>query len=155
MADPTSTSPADVIGRLIIDLALGSSPLEDAAEQARADWPVKVSLTPDRPDNVIVVTDTAGRDLGRPHPVGRRVHLYGVQIKVRSATHARGWGKAQSLYAGLSLSADVYDREVVVDGVRYVVHSVQFTGPPLVLGAEQGSSRRVFTLNALAGVRQL
>lgn len=148
-------SPADVLARVLAALGLGTLALEDAEDQARTDWAVKVSKTPDKPDRVIVLTDTAGRDLGRPGRPGRRVSLYGVQIKVRAATHPAGWAKCSQLLEQLSLRASVYDRQVSVGSAVYVVHSVQFTGPPLVVGVEPGTSRRVFTLNALAGIRQL
>jgi hypothetical protein len=155
MSGVLSHSPADVVAALIVSLGGGTDPLEDAAEQARSSWPVKVSRTPDRPDQVLVVTDTAGRDLARPHPVGRRAQLYGVQIKVRACTHAAGWAKASSLAELLSLGANVYDAQVALGEAAYVVHSVQFTGPALALGAESGTERRLFTLNALVGIRQL
>jgi hypothetical protein len=146
MANTLTHSPADIIRWLLVSLGLGSDPDEGAP------WPVYAAGEPNAPDNVITVYDTAGTDDGRSMIDGEVMGHNGVQIRVRSTTHPVGYAKADAVWT--ALCEEVYDNTVTIDGVSYLVHSVNKIGDVLALGKEVPASKRsLFTINAVVSVR--
>ena len=141
-------SPADIVAQMLIDLALGTDPETlDGRGQPAGAWPIYASDEPDAPDNCISVFDTVGRDHGRIFQGALQGHP-GFQVRVRAATHAEGWAKADAIQATLAESVEW--RTVHVGTSTYEVNAVVDIGDVLALGKEPGTSRRVFfTLNAL------
>jgi hypothetical protein len=75
----------------------------------------------------------------------------GVQVRVRAATHAAGFAKAEAV--ARALDEDVYDERVTVDGTAYLLHSVSRTADVFALGKDTPTSKRsVFTINALVAL---
>lgn len=137
-------SAADIVGQLLVDLGLGTR---------AGSWPVKVGSEPDKPDNVITTYVGPGVNNGRNQVDGVVSQLRGVQVRVRGSSHPTGFAKAETIAATLDQS--VYDREVNVDGVRYLVRSLSRKGDLLSIGADApGSERHLFTLNYLVDVKQ-
>jgi len=132
-------SPADIIRQLLIDLSLGT---------ASGTWPVYVSQEPDLPDNVITTFDTAGIHDGRHMPGGEVQEHNGVQIRVRSANHAAGYTKAQTIAATLDTSVKL--TAVTANSVDYQVISISRRGSVIALSKNVPTSNRdVLTLNIL------
>lgn len=148
MPGTLTTSPADVLRRLLIVLGHGADP-------PATPWPVFVGREPDTPDSVITIRNTSGRNLGKTMPDGERQELHGVSVRVRSASYAAGYTKARQI--AVALDEDI-DQEVVAAGSpsrNYRVHAVHRTGDVNDLGPEEQTRRSVFTLNALMSVREL
>lgn len=142
MSGTLSHSPADVLAVLLPARGFGSNPDDDPGGA----WPVYALDPPDVPDQQVRLTDAAGRDVARPH-LGGRVEYYGVQAVVVAGDPVVGYARASALAAALDA---LRLAEVTVDGVGYLVHTVQRTGPVLPLGRESPTSdRRLFSLNCL------
>lgn len=139
-------SPADVLARLLVEMGLAGDPDVEGAE-----WPARSEEEVAVPEGVITVFDTAGVDNGRD-AFGDRTEHHGIQVRVRSGTFPSGWAKAEALAVALD---GVHWDLVAVEGVTYLVHTVDRTGPVLRLGKERTSSRRLFTVNALISLTQL
>jgi hypothetical protein len=138
-------APSDVLASLLVALGVGS------AHDAGAAWPVRCEEEVADPEDVITVFDTAGIDDGRTAH-GDRVERHGVQARVRSGDFAAGSAKANAIAIAMD---GVHWREVPHLGEVYLVHTITRTGPPLRLGKERDSSRRLWTVNALISLRQL
>jgi hypothetical protein len=137
-------SPGYVLRQMLVDLDIGTNPGGGGL------WPVYSSREPGDPDEVITVYDTAGRDLGRGMPDGLRNELYGIQIRIRSATLAGAFAKAWQIAQSLDV---LYLRAVLVAGQGYTVRHFARSGPPLAIGIDTPSTnRRLYTLNGLVSM---
>lgn len=137
-------SPADIIAQLLEDFGYTS---------------VFVGSSPDLPDEMITVFDTAQVDTGRNMTDGERWEKYGIMIRVRSTTQYAAGRLAREI--AVRLDKEVYDEVVNMefltgtDTSQYLVHAVQRVSGPISLGHEVPSSRRfVYTINVLAGIDQ-
>lgn len=148
MPGPLPHSQAAVCRQLLIDLGVGAYPAVPAP-----DWPVYLhGGEPDSPDEVITLAATVGVQRGR-RMAGDRVSYFGLQARVRAGTDPAAWSKADALCAALD---SVDKRHVTVSGTAYLVHSVQRTTDPVVLGKEVLTSKRfVYTVNALVDLKAL
>lgn len=136
-------SPADIIRRLIIALGLGTDPSSNLA------WPAYAPVEPANPDNILAVTTTTGRDLGRDMVTSTRLEMYGVQVMVRSSTEAVGYPKASAVADALDqLSWD----SVTLDGTAYTCKHLIRSSGPLSLGYEANSRRWRSSINFLAWI---
>ena len=154
MSGALAHSPADVVRNLLVDLGLGTTP-SDAGS-----WPVYAAQEPNTPDSVITIYDTAGRKNGRTQVDGEVQEHHGIQIRVRDANHQDGYAKARAI--AVALDEQVAAQGVVVDDIvgtgqtTYVVWNVSRTTDVLSLGKETPTSKRnLFTINAVAALRQL
>ena len=147
MPQTLTHSPADIVRRVLIDLGLGVDP-------PSTPWPVFASGEPDTPDNCITVYDTAGLDHGRSMIDGELFGHNGVQVRVRSNSHATGWTKADAIQTGMAKS--VYQETVTISGQAYLVHAIAKIGDVLTFGKETPTSKRsLFTINALASIKEV
>jgi len=147
MSGSLTHSPADVIRQLLIDLGLGTTPTDEGS------WPIFVSNEPDAPDNAIAITDTAGKLDGRIQNDGELGIHHGFQVRIRAATRAAGYAKANALAVGMD-ELVAYDT-VTVSSTTYIVHAITRTGDILFLGKEVDASKRfLFTINAVTALRQ-
>lgn len=144
MATLLNHSPAQIIRQVLIDLGLGS---------ASGAWPVYYSEEPDRPDNVITVYDTQGRDFGSYQVTGERVEHHGISVRIRAATYAIGWKKARAIAVALDESIHVHS--LVLEDAAYCVHATNRTSAVVSLGEEEATSRRLFTVNAVVNLKEL
>lgn len=147
MSGSLAHSPCEIIGQLLIDLAIGT-------DSQSADWSVFVSSEPDEPDESITVYDTANVLEGRVQPTGETQEQHGIQIRVRAATYATGWAKANAI--ANQLDTQVLREIIVLGAATYHVHSVDRTSGPFHIGKESPTSKReVFTINATCSLRQV
>ena len=145
MSGALTHSPADIVRTRLIELTLGTNPASNTA------WPIFVSSEPDTPDNCITIYDTLGRDQGRVMWTGERQEMHGIQVRIRSQTHALGYTKARAIAVALdeSIESDL----VTIDATDYCLHSITRTSDVLALGLQKPASRRyLFTVNALVSV---
>lgn len=141
-------SPADVVQALLIALGLGTTPPTPPA--AAGSWPVYVDGEPNSPDDVIVVTDTLGAQFGRQMH-GTRDEHHGVQVLVRSTTHAVGYTKARAI--AVALDTEARKESVTVGNSRYCVPEVTRTSDVLRLGKGPPTDRRSrFSINVTTPV---
>lgn len=148
MSGALSHSPAVVVAKLLVDLALGA-----ASGQT---WPVFTSEEPDGvgvPDAVITTYDTSGTSSGKTHADNERQEHHGVQVRIRSSTHDVGYTKARAIATALDA---VNNATVGVDSSSYNVVATTRTSDVLSLGRETPvSNRRLFTVNFLVALTQL
>lgn len=148
MSSLLTHAPSDVVATLLVLLGAGGDPSDAPLD---APWPVRCEEEVGSPEEAITVYDTAGIDDGRD-AFGERVEHHGIQVRVRSGDFARGSAKANAIAIALD---GVHWREVPHLGEVYLVHTITRTGPPLRLGKERTSSRRLWTINALVAMTQL
>lgn len=147
MASTLAHSPAAIIRKLLIDLGLGAEPTPTAA------WPVYDANEPTSPDNCITVYDTQGIGAGRSMIDGELLGFNGFQVRVRGVDHPTGWTKADAIQT--TLAKQVLRKVVHVGASNYLVHAASRIGDVLALGKDPDSKRRIFTLNAIAAIKQL
>jgi hypothetical protein len=137
-------SPAEIIQQALVGSGLAVQPPSTGLTGL---WPAWVSVMPDVPDNVLVVYDTAGKDMGRTSPDQRRSEYHGVSIHVRSMTLSLGWQKARSI---CDFFDTLYSLPIVFMDASYLIRNVIRTTGALSLGFDAPQSkRRLFTVNAL------
>lgn len=147
MSGSLAHSPCEIIGQLLIDLAIGT-------DSQSADWSVFVDSEPDLPDECITVYGGANILEGRVQPTGETQEQHGIQIRVRSAVHSTGWAIANSICH--KLDTQVNQDIVTIGASSYNVHSVDRTSGPFHIGKESPTSKReVFTINATCSLRQV
>lgn len=138
-------SPADIIRHLLKNNDHGTMPTENE------EWPLNISMEPDKPDNCITLYDTQGRDFGFTAPDRERQVMEGIQIKVRAIDHPTGWVKAIALAIAID---QVSETVLTIDATQYIVHRIRRTSDVLVLGQEKPNSvRQLFTINAVVSLR--
>jgi len=146
MSGHLEESPADIIRQLLVDLSLGTEPSADGS------WPIHSTQEPDQPDDCITVYDTEGTQDGRSMIDGERFIHFGFQVRVRHAKHETGYHKADDI--AMALDKTVYQNTVTIGANTYLVHAVSRKSGPLALGREPGTGRVLFTINAVASIRQ-
>jgi hypothetical protein len=135
-------STAQIIQKMLVDMGHGTLPT------SRGAWPIARYKEMDRPDNVLTIYNTSGRDYGRRHRDGKRSQTKGFQVRVRSEDQDDGYIKLQTIQ--LAMDA-VHMRQVNVEDSSYVVQTITTTGPPLSIGEDVPKSKRsIHTLNGLA-----
>lgn len=142
MSGSLPNPPAEIIGRLLIDLAIGT-------DTDNADWRAFIESEPDEPDEVITVYDTANVLQGATQ-FGETQEHHGIQIRIRSGNYPLGWAVVNSLRTLL----DTVNNDVVTLGANsYSVHGLHRTSGPFHLGTEQESEREIFTINYTTSLR--
>lgn len=141
-----SESPAQVMRQLLVDLELCTDVADDD------DWPVFDSNEPDSPDNAVAVYDVAGITLGRIHRSGEVCEQKGFMIRVRGTDQPAAWSKADDIKTALDES--VHNTQVIIGDNTYTVYAVLRHSGPISVGKEPDTSRFVFTINAVAAMRQ-
>ena len=140
-----SHSPADIVRYLLIALARGSLPEDEAA------WPIYVSQEPDTPDSCITVYDTSGILEGRAQVSGEIQEHYGIQIKVRAASTTVAYAKISEVNNWIDES--VRNNLVIIDSSQYLVYAITRKGGILSLGKELSASKRnLYTVNAIVSL---
>lgn len=150
MSGALNHTPADVIRELLVDLSLGSEPSDALA------WPAYCEHMPDKgahaanPDNVIVVYTTAGTQGGAIQIDGETPEKRGIQVTVRSNDTGDAYVKAAAILRQFDVGVN---RATVIVGTHtYMVHSIQWTSPPIRLPPD--GRRFLFSCNALAAITQ-
>ena len=153
MSGALSHSAADVIRHLLIDLGLGTLPTDAGS------WPIYATITPETPDSAITITDTESLYEGRDHTSGEVQEHHGIQIAVRDANHVDGYVKMDAIK--IAIDQTVRNDSVPVPdasgtgSTTYVVHCISRKSGILVAGkGATGSKRHLFTINAVAALRQ-
>jgi hypothetical protein len=142
-------SASDVLRYRLVELGHGTLPSASSA------WPIYVSQRPDKPDQLIVITDTGGFHDGRVQADGEVQGRDGCQILIRANTYTIGFPKANDI--AIALDESVYDDSVTIGTDTYTLHSVSRTGSmnPVHLGKEiEASKRDLFSINCTISVRQ-
>lgn len=142
-------APAKIVQQLLVDLVLGTLPADGD------DWPVYEQKEPDGPnvpDDIITVYDTVGR-MGDSGPFGKRFGFHGIQIRIRAASYAAGWAKANAIAKAMDETIN-YDTVTIGSDV-YTVVNLNRTADIASLGRHTHfSNRYIFTINGQMPVRQ-
>ncbi len=147
MSSATTHSPADVLRYALVGLGVGTQPSTDGA------WPIHATNEPDLPDSCLTITDTLGTIDGRNMVGGSLAIHEGVQVRIRAATNLIGRAKASAVLDALAES--IRQTSVTIGANVYVIVAVTRIGGILPLGTEEGTSRVIFTINAVVSLRQL
>lgn len=148
-------SPAEIIKQLFVDLSLVTSNLSSP-------WACFINSTPDSPDNVFVVSDTAPVTNGRIQFDGRTVQREGISVVVRGLNPNEAWKKLRTIQVeGID---KVHRRKVTLTPTSgngtatttYRVNAIDLSSGILSLGKEVSTGNRfLFSLNALASITPL
>ena len=154
-------SPADVVGRLLVQLGVGSDP-----DIPGLTWPIFDGIEPDVPDNLITVYDTKGFQFGR-NELGIVSEAPTITFRVRSTIPGNGFRKTSEIQKTIS-EFPPFTQVFVTDpvlGVRtYEVHTIKPSttiinlgkNAPSILGATASTSKRnIYVLNAVVVLRQI
>lgn len=145
--DALLTSPAYIITEYLRSQGIVSDPTDDTT------WPSYVSYMPDASvvkTDVAVIYNTSGLKDGRIMD-GEVIQHYGIQVKVRSNNHNKGWAKAEAI--ALSLDA-VLNSDITVSSNEYRIYNIQRTTPVVALGTEEGTvKRQLFVINFLVTLK--
>ena len=146
MSSTTTHSPADILRYALIELGVGTLPSDDDV------WPICAINEPDLPDDCITVFDTLGLVDGRNMIDGSLAIHEGVQVHIRAADNLVGRAKAAAVLNALAESIRLTN--VTIGDNIYVLFAVTRIGGILPLGTEDGTSRVIFTINAVVSLRQ-
>jgi hypothetical protein len=164
-------SPARIIQEFLILYGFGIDPNDwmQSGDIPNGVWPIYEGRCPDRPDDIIQVTGTVGRDFGYTQLDSERQEMYGIQILVRSHKDSYAYLKAQDIAV---LGIDRIRRvEFAIGGtevgsgtgtgtgtgsggMRYIIHSVFRTSEAKFEGRDTPQGKRVnYSINAIASIR--
>lgn len=152
MSGSLTHTPAQVLRYLIIDLGLGALPSSGST------WPVYAVAMPDTPDNLVMVTDTAGRQGGREMVHGERAEHPGWQVMVRCNEPRAAVAKANAIAMAFDAvrwnSVAVQELSGTTQTI-YTVHAITRTSGVLPIGRETpASGRHLVTVNGIVSLRQ-
>jgi len=143
IVDPVSMIIRDILISNSIGVAAATT---GGTSGSSSDWPIFIINTPDTPDNILTIFDTAGTKHGRLMFGGKTLMNPGIQVQVRSNSYLFGWQKSNAVLA--SLSEEVLNETVVIGGNTYKVAAISITSGPLPLGKQPPESKRyLFTVN--------
>ena len=146
MSGTLNHSPADIIRYLLIELGQGTLPTDNGT------WPVFVSSEPNLPDQVITVYDTAGHYDGRSMRSGEMYTFHGMQLRIRGINHQDAFQKANDV--AVAMDEQVNRMPITIDSSIYKIFGISRVSGPLNLGNEENTNRILFTINAVAALRQ-
>jgi len=154
----TQHSPARIVSVFLIEEELGTDPPDNE------DWPVfqgfLSDLESEAPDDCIVVYDTVGIKDGRLMD-GTQIRHPGIQVMVRSKDGPDGWHKLNEIATAfksvnrrsVAMPSDVDEYPL---SVNYVIDNLSETAPPIPIGTEPGTKRRMkFVLNCGMTLREV
>lgn len=149
MSLPLLHSPADIIRQLLVDSGQG---INVDNVNPNTPWQTFATGEPSSPDNCLTVYNTSWQDDGRSMVDGEEYYHYGAQIRIRSADHPTGFGKAYTIKK--YLAENVYLKLVNLEGISYLIHCFAKMNL-LELGKSPAITRRyLFTVNLLAPIRR-
>lgn len=152
MSGSLSHAVSQTIRQLLIDLGHGAD--------GGTTWPVFWEQAPNKPDSLISVYDSAGRDQGRFMVGGEIQETHGVQIVVRSAVAQLAKAKADAIK--LSLSQDTHlstvtvtdDEEAGTATQSYIIYNIKWASGPLNV-PETNTNRKLSSMNFLINLREV
>lgn len=148
MADLFSHQVSDIVAELLKDLSVG------VIRGTAGDWPISVGKEQSSPDNVITVSDTEAKPMGRLQTNGEQLSYPGIQIRVRGNTERVAFIKA--LQIATKLDRNVRHNTVTIDSSVYCVASISRIPGIIYLGTQSNISQRgLFTLNAYTVISQI
>lgn len=162
-------SPPRIIQEYLIQYGYGTDPNDwpdDGTDIPNGIWPVYESRDPDRPDDVIQVNGTSGKNFGYTQVDSEREEIYGIQIIVRSLNNGIGFRKASSIAVlgldrinrvpiTLSIAEVSTGAGAGTVGVDYIIHSVERTSEATFEGRDTPQGKRIeHSINCLATIRQ-
>ena len=146
--------PSYILAQLLVDLGMGV-----AATGDNTPWQVQCVMEPLDPDQVITVYDVEAVQNGRIMFTGETVEHRGCQIRVRGAKYhvlSPNDGYARARIMAETLDQRVRRKTTTVDGIQYLVHSVDRKSDVIYMGEDTPNSRRkVFTINVTITVDRL
>lgn len=155
-------SPARIIKQLLVDYGLGFDP--EVGTAGTSPWAIYRGREPDRPDDLIKVSDTTPRGEGDTQTDGIHQQHEGIQVFVRSADYDRGYRKINAISLALdqvnfvSVDLPAPEGEGEVPGtaeIRYEVQSCTCTSGPAPTGPDTPAGKRLtFTVNYLVSIRR-
>jgi len=151
MSGLLSHAVSQVIRQLLIDLGHGAD--------GGTTWPVYADQTADKPDNLISVHNSAGRDQGRHMFGGEIQEVHGVQVDVRASVSQLARVKANQIKKGLSedshlVVVTVTDDEQAGTGTQdYTIYNVKWVSGPL-FRPDENSNRKIWSTNFLITIRE-
>lgn len=163
MAGRFQHSPARLVQEFLVVEGYGTDPETDFNETTDeyGPWPVFRGREPDRPDDVVKVSDTTGRDDGFDNVSVEQCVHHGIQVTVRSADYDEGYRKLNQIAVALD-ELSYYLVTVTNDSESgtgseswlYQIESVKRTTDVTPIGPDTPQGKRLlFTFNAVGTFR--
>lgn len=165
MPGPMHHSPHRIIWKALVDLGLIIDPdtldYENQDDIPNGTWPGYYSREPDRPDDLVKVAGTAGRNFGTTMVDSELQTHHGIQIMVRGFDDDLAERKAREIALTLHALPRTY---VIVDddgtgtgsiAYTYLIASFTCTTDVIPLGRDTPEAKRSrFTINGTVPIRQ-
>lgn len=135
-------SAADVIASYLYGLGVVSQP----GGTSPRPWPLFVNSMPELPNEAITVYDNIGDMDGKDMRTGRTLIHPGFQFRIRTIDNRRGEKKGGELIDAMD---GIYRDVVVLESVSYLIQAAKLTTPTIPIGAEEGGSRLLYTVNGI------
>jgi len=110
------------------------------------DWPFFVNQMPENPHKVVVLYVTRGKMDGRIMRGGQMVTHPGLQVAVRAEDDPTAFAKISEIMSAMDA---LRQQPVTVDDVVYNIEAITRTSDAIALGEERGTTRRLYTTNAI------
>lgn len=152
-------SPARVLQQFLTDYGLGTDPELGTTGDEYGEWPIFRGREPDRPDDLIKVSDTTPKSDGDSMVDGERQEHEGIQVFVRSYDYDIGWRKINDVCQVLNAVArDAVSVELPTElgtaGANYQIAACTKSSGPAPTGPDTPQGKRLtFTANYLVSIR--
>lgn len=144
-----STGAADIIAAHFISIGMGLDPFPIPVDGA---WAITVGeMPPDKPDNVVCITDTGAALDGKAPDGTQPTHPF-LSIMIRALSYGAGIQKGQEVEAelrrfGAYEGAGKYLPAVNAGGKDYLLIASRIRTSILKVGMEEQNRRQLFSLN--------
>jgi hypothetical protein len=132
-------SAADVIAAYLFTTGVVSQP-----GSVSRPWPLFVNSMPEQPNEAIAIYDNLGDLDGKDMRTGRTLIHPGFLFRIRTNDNRRGERKGGELIVTMD---GIYRNVVVVESISYLLQAAKMTTPTIPIGAEEGGSRLLYTVN--------
>ncbi len=142
------SSAAHVVRDYLVQIGLGTLPSLEAT------WPIFVGKSQDKPDNMVLLSNTMGMMNGRDLRSGKTHEHFGLSMLVRSTEETIGYKRADLL---CKVFDAIFRQVVTVDSVRYMIQSISRRTQIVPLGSareekELAEKRILHSANLLVAV---
>lgn len=157
MPGPLHYPPSRIVLEYLVTEGYGTDPDDDDEPE----WPIYMTRHPDRPDNLILLTDTEGISNGDTQTDGERQDQDGLQIMVKAAHDEDAYRKIRQITVHLDSVARAVSLVPALstgtgsDFYEFIIHGMQRTSGILGLGVDVPQGKRfVYSTNYLCMIRQ-
>ena len=151
-------SPARIVAELLISAGFGIDGQDVVGDAPAGSWPIYIGREPDRPDDIIKVSNTVGRSFG--DTMVSKIHHEnpGIQIMIRARNEERGYLKSRAIATFIDQVNNnlvtITREESGSAEITYSLHAINRESNVFALGFDTPMSKRqLFAVNATCTIR--